>query len=165
MTHTCIIADEGVKNGTATAISHVWHTNARIKRLQMHTMNMLSTEAEIMAIHMGLDFTLSMENTGHITLITDSIHAAKRIFDMSSHPYQSLVTPLATKIHHFFAKSPNHVIEIWHCPSNLKWKPHKDIDNVVKASQIAPTFSSKESWDFSKKSECDDLLKYWKYHF
>jgi len=156
--HTCIIADGGVKNGTITAISHIWHANTRIKRLQMHAMNASSTEAEIMAMRIGLEFALSIEDIKHITLITDSIHAAKKIFDTTIHPYQSLITPLATKIHEFFAKLADHIISIWHYPSNLKWKPHKDVDNDVKSSRVNPIFLSKESWDFSKKTECDNLL-------
>jgi len=73
-----------------------------------------------MAMRIGLEFTLSMENIKYITLITDSIYAAKKIFDTTMHPHQSLITPLATKIHEFFAKSADHIISIWHCPSNLK---------------------------------------------
>jgi len=143
--HTCIIADGGVKNGSVTAISHIWHANTRIKRLQMHAMNASSTEAKIMAMCIGLEFILSMEDIKHITLITDSIHAAKKIFDTTMHPYQLLVTPLATKIYEFFAKLADHIISFWHCPNNLKWKPHKDIDNDIKSSQVNPTFLSKES--------------------
>jgi len=131
----------------------------------MHAMNASSTEAEIMAMRIGLEFALSMDDIKHITLITDSIHAAKRIFNTTIHPYQSLVTPLAIKIHEFFVKLADHIISIWHCPSNLKWKPYKDVNTDVKSSQIAPIFPSKESWDYSKKTECDNLLSYWKKSF
>jgi len=61
-----------------------------------------------------------MEDIKHITLTTDSIHAAKKIFDTTMHLYQSLITPLATKIHKFFAKLADHIISFWHCPNNLK---------------------------------------------
>jgi len=58
---------EESKNGTITAISHIWHANTRIKRLHMHAMNASSTEAEIMAMHIGLEFALSMDDIKHIT--------------------------------------------------------------------------------------------------
>jgi len=64
------------------------------------------------------------------------------------------------KIYKFFTKSPDNSIAIWHCPSSYKWKPHKDVDKEVKLSRIVPILPSKESWDFSKKTKCEDLLNY-----
>ena len=94
-----------------------------------------------------------------------TIHGAKTLFDTSCHPHQTLVIPILEKIHKFFIKSPDNSIAIWHCPSSYKWKPHKDINKEVKLLRITPTLPSKESWDFSRKSKCEDLLNYWKMSF
>jgi len=35
----------------------------------------------------------------------------------------------------------------------------------MKSFNLIPLFSSKSSWDFSKKNECDDLVNRWKMTF
>jgi len=113
---------------------------------------------------LGLEQALATVGVNKITIITDAIHGAQKLFDASLHPYQTLVIPIMEKIHNFFFSSPDN-ITIWHCPSNYKWKPHKDVDKEVKQSRVVPIFPSKESWDLSRKSECEDLLNYWKMSF
>jgi len=42
---------------------------------------------------------------------------------------------------------------------------HKAVDKETKAFNPTPLFPSKTSWDFSKKSESDDILNVWKMTF
>jgi len=163
--HICIIADRGVKDKTTTAISHIWQNNAIMHKQKLYATNITSTEAEIMSMCLGLEQALHIVGVQKITVITDAIHRAQKIFDMSLYPYPTLIILIIEKIYQFFAKSPNNNITIWHCPSSYKWKPHKDVDREVKLLRTTPILSSKESWDFSKKSECKDLLSYWKIFF
>ena len=46
-----------------------------------------STEAELFAIRCGINQACSKENISKVIVITDSIHAAKKIFDSKSHPF------------------------------------------------------------------------------
>ena len=161
----CIIADGGVKKDATTAITHIWQSNSITKHISLHATKVTSTEAEIMAIRLGLNHAIYHEHIENITVITDSIHAARKIFDSSNHPYWSITAPIAKEIHTFLAKSPSRSINVWHCPTNSNWKQHSDVDKDVKASHISPILPSKESWDYSKKEECDNLSNYWKMCF
>jgi len=54
-----------------------------------------------------------------IIVITDSIYAAKRIFDTVSHPYQSHAVAIFSKLHLFFASNWDNSIEFWEYPNQL----------------------------------------------
>jgi len=73
--------------------------------------------------------------------------------------------PLAAAVKTFLSKDGRNKIHFWYCPSRAKWPRHKLVDNQVKASSCAPTFSSKESHLFSKKKECDNTLCEWQTYF
>jgi len=118
-----------------------------------------------MSIRLSLDSALEKEHIKHITVITDYILGAKAFFDPKPNPFQSLTQSTSNRIHKFLKSSPDNCIVIWHCPSGSKWKPHHNVDKDVKASYLAPTLPSKETWAFSKKSECDDIFNYWAMSF
>jgi len=71
--YTCIIADEGVKDRTATTISYTWQANILHSRKQIHAMHASLTKAEIMSMCIGLEQALESETTNHINVITSSI--------------------------------------------------------------------------------------------
>jgi len=78
-----------------------------------------STEAELFAIRCGINQACSKNNISKIIIITDSIHAAKKIFESSSHPYQLHMTSILQELCRFFAKNQNNSIKFWECPSCL----------------------------------------------
>ena len=90
---------------------------------------------------------------------------AKKIFDLSSHPLQIYLIIILTKLCQFFLQHHNNSIKFWKCPSHLNWSLHKMVDKETKVFNPVPLFSSKMSWDFSKKSECNDILNIWKMTF
>jgi len=49
----------------------------------------MSIEVELFAIRCGINQACIKENVSKIIIITDSIHAVKKIFDSKSHPFQS----------------------------------------------------------------------------
>jgi len=65
----------------------------------------------------------------------------------------------------FFSRNPINSIEFWECPSRLEWHLHKAVDLETKASNPTPVYPCKTSWDYSKKTECDDILNIWKMMF
>ena len=73
-----------------------------------------------MSMRLGLEQALQTVGIKKITIITDAIHGAKRLFSSSLHPYQTLIIPIMEKIHQFFSKSPDNNIVIWYCPSSYK---------------------------------------------
>jgi len=74
------------------------------------------------------------------------------------------VTILA-ELQQFFLWHHNNSIEFWKCPSCLNWSLHKVVDKETKTFNPTLLFPSKMSWDFSKKSKCDDILNIWKMTF
>ena len=65
----------------------------------------------------------------------------------------------------FFNRRNNNSIEFWKCPSHFKWHLHNNVNKVTKAFNLTPILPCKNSWNFSKKSESDDIIKAWKMTF
>jgi len=86
--HTAlVITDASIKNDIATSISHIHSMNSPLTKTVHHTSFVTSTEAELFTIRCGINQACSKDNISKIIIITDSIHATKKIFDSDSHPY------------------------------------------------------------------------------
>ena len=124
-----------------------------------------STEAELFAIRYGINQACTINNVSKIVVVTDSIHVAKRIFDCDAHPYQIHSATILNELWSFFSAHKSNSIEFWECPSKLRWKLHSEVDKDSKSFSISPSYPTKISWDFCKKSDCDELTKLWKMTF
>jgi len=82
-----VIADGGIKKShVTTAAAHIWADNSIIKQLQVHSLNVTSIKAELMAIHAGLIPAMEIDSVHDIMVITDSIAAAKKILESKVDP-------------------------------------------------------------------------------
>ena len=87
--HTALmITDASIKNDIATSISHIHSANQPLVKTAHHASFVTTTEAELFAIRCGINQACSFNNISKIIIVTNSIHAAKKIFDCGSHPYQ-----------------------------------------------------------------------------
>jgi len=118
-----------------------------------------------MAIRTGLISAMEIDNIHNITVITDSITAARKILESKVDPLQNMFIPLAATVKTFLSKDGRNKICFWYCPSRAEWPRHKLVDDQVKASSCTPIFPSKESHLFSRKKECDNTLCEWQMHF
>ena len=75
------------KNQVATSIAYVHTHNSSIIKTIYHTINIISTEVKLFAIRCRLNQAIWLTNIEHIIIITDFIHAAKKIFDSLIHSY------------------------------------------------------------------------------
>ena len=83
-----MVTDASIKNDIATSISHIHLTNSPLTKTVHYALFVTSTEAELFTIRCGINQAYSQDNISKIIVVTDSIHAAKKIFDSDSHPYQ-----------------------------------------------------------------------------
>jgi len=81
-----------------------------IKKLQVHSINVISLETEIMAIYTGLIPTMKINNIHNITVITDSIATAKKILESKVNPLQNMIILLAFAIETFLSKDSRNKI-------------------------------------------------------
>jgi len=160
-----IAMDASIKNNIATSILHTHILNQPLIKTLHHAAFVTSSEAELFAIRCSISQASSKENIFKIIIITNSIHIAKKIFDPSSHLFQSQSMAILGDLHQFFSRDPNNSIEFWECPSRLDWHLHKAVDLETKAFNPTPVYPCKTSWDYSKKTECDDILNIWKMMF
>jgi len=79
--------------------------------------------------------------------------------------YQIHAAAISKELRRFFIKSHNNSIKFWECPSLCNWSLHKAIDMENKHFHPQPLYLYKLSWDFSKKSRCDNILSSWKMTF
>jgi len=77
----------------------------------------MSIEVELFAIRCGINQACIKENMSKIIVITDSIHAAKKIFDSKSQLFQSHTMAIHNELQKFFIKDRENSIEFWECPS------------------------------------------------
>ena len=160
-----IIIDASVKNDIAISISHIYILNHPLIKTVHHAAYVTSTEAELFAIRCGINQACSKNNISKIIVITDSIHAIKKIFESSPHPYQLYTTSILQELRRFFAKNQNNSIEFWECPSRLNWRLHQAVNKDFKLFDPQPVLSSHISWDYCKKIDNDNIISYWKITF
>jgi len=160
-----VASDASIKNDIATSISHTHISNQPLIKTLHYTAFVTSTEAEMFAIRCSINQATSKTNISKIIIIIDSIHAAKRIFDPFSYLFQNQSMAILGDLCHFFSKDPNNLIEFWEYPSHLNWHLHKAIDIETKAFNPTPTYPCKTLWNYSKKSECNNISNIWKMTF
>ena len=160
-----VISDTNIKNDIATSILHMHISNQLLIKTLHYAAFVTSTEAKLFAIRCGINQATSNNNVFKIIVITDSIHAAKRIFDLSFHLLQIQSMAILGDLYYFFSNDLNNSIEFWKCPSCLNWHLHKAVDLETKAFNLTPAYSYKTLWDYSKKSECNNISNTWKMTF
>ena len=83
---TAIVAsDASIKNDITILISHTHISNQSFVKTIYYTIFVTSIEAEIFVIRCSINQAIVKPNVSKIVVITNSIHAAKRIFDPFSH--------------------------------------------------------------------------------
>ena len=161
-----VISDGSVKTvGSATAIAHIWKDNKVITQLKAHTNNITPLEAELMAIHIGLTRALEDPEAQQVLIITDSIEAGKKIISSGDQHLQKSIIPIVEKIKDFLSKDRCNSIHFWHCPNKLEWPRHILVDKEAKSAHPLPILPDKNLFLFSKKKECDLILKSWQKSF
>jgi len=95
---TLIITDASIKNDIATSISYIYQANHPLIKTVHHAAFVTSSEVELFTIRCGINQACNKEDVSKIFVITDFIHAAKNIFNSSSHPYQSHSTAILSEL-------------------------------------------------------------------
>jgi len=90
-----------------------------------------------MAICTGLIPAMEIDNIHDITVITDSITAARKILESKVDPLQNMFIPLAFTVQTFLSKDGKNKIHFWYCPSKAKWPRHKLVDGLDTSSLMA----------------------------
>ena len=159
------ITDASIKNDIAIYILHIHLVDHPLIKTVHHVAFVTSTEAELFAIRCGINQACNKENVSKIIIITNSIHAARKIFDSKSHPYQIHTTTILSELCRFFAISQENFIKFWECPSHLNWRLHKAVDKDSKLFNPSPIYPCKISWDYYKKIDSNNIIKQWKLTF
>jgi len=108
---TIIVTDASIKNDIATSISHMHTFNYPITKTVYHTVHVTSTEAELFTIRCGINQASNQDGISKIIIITNSIHTAKKIFDLSLHPFQVHSVAILAELGKFFLQHCNNSIE------------------------------------------------------
>ena len=162
---TIVVSDASIKNDIAISISHIYIANQLLIKMLHHAVFIMTTEAELFVIRYGINQACSKENISRIVVVTNSIHMAKKIFDITSHPYQGQAVAILSNLYQFFTKSQSNSIEFWEYPSQLNWNLHKVVDIDSKLFKPLFIFSSKTLQDYYKKVNCDNIINTWKMTF
>ena len=115
-----VVSDASIKNDITTSISHIYIHDQPLVKMVHHVAFVTSTEAELFAIRCSISQACNKENISKIIIVTDSIHAAKKIFDTKSHPYQIYMSAILNELGQFFTTCQENHIEFWECPGCLR---------------------------------------------
>ena len=140
-----IASDMSIKNNVTTFIAHIHTYNKSLTKMIHHAVLVTSTEAKLFAIRCGINQAMNLNNIAKIIVVTDSIHAARKIFDFSVHPYQIQSAAILYELHNFFNCHEDNTIEFWECPSHLKWCLHNKVDKKTKSFNLTPLYPCKSS--------------------
>jgi len=80
-----IVTDANIKNNIATSIAHIHICDKPIMKTLHHALNVMSIKAKLFAIRYGINQATNISNISKIIVVMDSIHAAEKVFDLSSH--------------------------------------------------------------------------------
>ena len=162
--YALVISDAGIKNNMAISIAHIHVYDKPIIKIIHHTVNVTSTKAKLFAIRCSINQAINLPGISKIVVVIDSIHTAKRIFDSLIYSFQTYSASISKELRKFFFTNNDNSITFWECPSWCDWPLFKSVDRDTKQFQQTPLFSYK-SWDFSKKSKCNNIIQNWKIIF
>ena len=157
LSHTLVIIDMSIKNNVATSIAHIHIYNKPVIKTLYYTVNINSMEAELFAIRCSINQATNSTDISKIIVITDSIHMAKKIFDLLLHPFQIHSIFILHEFQKFFALNQENSIEFWECLSQCNWSLHKVVDKETKVFNPSSLFLCKLLWDYSQKKKCFDF--------
>ena len=140
-----VVTDASIKNNIATSISHIHLANHPLIKMIHHAVFITSMEMELFAIRCGINQACIKEGVLKIIIVTDSIHAAKKIFDSKLHPYQSHTMAILSELCRFFKTNQENSIKFWEYPSCLKWRFYNDINKDSKSFNLTLSFPCKIS--------------------
>ena len=112
-----IVIDASVKNNVTLSIAHIHVHNRPVVKTFHRVINITSTEAEFFAIRCGINQAAYLQDISKIIVVMDSIHAAKKIFNPSSHMLQKQVALILNDLRKFFTCHQENTIKFWECPS------------------------------------------------
>ena len=140
-----IVSDTSIKKHIIISIAHIHvHGNPIIKTIY-HTINIMSTEAELFTIRYGINQATYLLNIKRIVIILYFFHATKRIFDSSIHLYQIYLTAILYELREFFKRNTDNSIKFWDCPSHYNWGSHSIINKEIKSFNSISNLSCKSS--------------------
>ena len=114
-----IVMDASIKNDITISISHMHIFNSSLIKTLHHSVFVTSSEVELFAIRCSINQASNQEDISKIIIVTDSIHVAKKFFDLLLHPYQIYTVAILNELHKFFVRNQNNSIKFWECPSQL----------------------------------------------
>ena len=160
-----VVTNISIKNNMTTFITHIHVHDKPVIKTLYHTGNIISTKAELFTIRCGINQAIKIQEISKIIVVTNSIHATKRICDLSLHLYQIHLISISNELRKFFLLSSSNSIKFWECPSWCSWLLHKAVNGETKQFCHTLLFPCKLSWDFSKKNKYDNIIKNWKMTF
>ena len=114
--------DTSIKNNVAVSIAHIHVHNKLMVKTLYHAINVTSSEAKFFAIRCGIIQAICLHEISKIIVIMDSIHAAKKIFNLSSYMLQKQAILILKNLREFFNHHHENIIDFWKCLSKNNWK-------------------------------------------
>jgi len=143
-----VVFDTSIKNQIATSIAYVHSFRNPVMKTLYYTVNITTTKTKLFVIRCGINQAVQIININCIVIITDSIHTAHRIFDLSVHPYQIQSSAISRELREFFNKDLINSIEFLNCLSNDNWTLHSIVDKETNVNHLGTPIERKKVTTF-----------------
>jgi len=97
-----VVTDASIKNDVAISISHIHIYDNPIAKNVHHVVYVTSTEAELFTMRCGINQASNHNSISKIIIVTDSIHVARKIFDLSLYLFQVHSVAILAELRWFF---------------------------------------------------------------
>jgi len=84
---TIVVSDTSIKNHVTTSILYIHPYNKPVVKTLHRAINVTTTEAELFVICCGINQAVTNQDVNYLVVITNFLHATKKIFDSSVHSY------------------------------------------------------------------------------
>ena len=96
--HALIVTDASIRNNMAISIAYVHICDRPVIKTLHHTVNVISIEAELFTIRCSINQATNSHGILKIIVVIDLIHSTKKIFDLSSYPFQIHAASILSKL-------------------------------------------------------------------
>ena len=120
--------------------------------------NISTTKAKLFTIRYSINQAIGIPHIKCIFVITDLLHTAKKIFDLSLYSYQIHSAVISHELRDFFNKDIDNCIEFWNCPSNENWCCGNHQTQCPMISLTSKSQSWISSGEFTRELNKESLL-------
>ena len=163
---TVIIANASIKNNITSSVLHIISNCRNLSKKVHHIVNVTTTEAELFSIRCSITQAYQIFDlmpTRSLLLLISFIWPNKYLTHQQFFP--NPINKSGPKPQGFCNRDLSNTVKFWECSNKSLWPPHVTVDKETEQHMFVPQFPYKNSQNYSKKEECNNIIHIWQMTF